>query len=161
MRLYQLVYKVVKIGLALFGVFLISGCGNLQPSSSLISVSIISAEGSDTMEVSAGSTAREVLAIAGIEIDSLDRSDPPLYSVLQDGDTVTFVRVEEEYVVEQTVIAYDTQVLRNESLAEGERRLIQPGQNGLQENTYRILIEDGVEVSRYAFEYSGGDPGSG
>ncbi|MBN2043968.1 MAG: G5 domain-containing protein [Anaerolineales bacterium] len=129
-------------------VFFVSGCSSLQPGSALISVTVVTAEGSQTVEVSAGSTAREVLEGAGLIIDSLDRSDPPLYSVLQDGDTVHFVRVEEEYLVEQTVIAYDTQVLRNESLSEGERRLIQPGQNGLQENTYRILIEDGDEVSR-------------
>ncbi|MEJ2757472.1 MAG: G5 domain-containing protein, partial [Anaerolineales bacterium] len=30
----------------------------------------------------------------------------------------------------------------------GEQRLIQPGQNGLQETTYRVLYEDGVETSR-------------
>ncbi len=82
-----------------------------------------------------------MLEQAGIEITTLDRSDPPLYSVLQEGDTISFVRVEEEYVVEQSVIAYDTQVLRNESLAEGERRLIQPGQNGVQENTYRSCMK--------------------
>ena len=148
MKLYQLVFKVARNSILLLGVFFFSGCGSFQPGAALISVTIVTAEGMQTAEVTAGSSAREVLESAGISIDSLDRSDPPLYSVLQDGDTVQFVRIEEEYMVEQTVIAYDTQVLRNESLEEGERRLIQPGVNGVQENTYRILIEDGVEVSR-------------
>ncbi len=148
MRLYQLAFKVARIGLLFLALPLISGCGNLQPNPKTINISISTADGSQSVAIAAGSTAREVLEQAGIEITTLDRSDPPLYSVLQEGDTISFVRVEEEYVVEQSVIAYDTQVLRNESLAEGERRLIQPGQNGVQENTYRILYEDGIEVSR-------------
>ena len=54
----------------------------------------------------------------------------------------------EEFEVEESVIAYETQTLRNESLAEGERRLVQPGVNGTMETTYRIVYENGVEVSR-------------
>ena len=68
--------------------------------------------------------------------------------MLQDGDSVVLVRVAEEYIVEQSVVAYQTQVLRNESMQEGEQRLIQPGINGLQETTYRLIYEDGIEVSR-------------
>jgi len=148
MRLYQLVKQAVYIWLLVFGVFLLSACGSIQPGSSEITITLNFDGGSEEISAPAGSTAREVLERAGIEVDSLDKSDPPLYSVLQDGDSLNFIRVEEQYVVEQSVIPFDTQVLRNESLAEGERRLIQPGQNGLSENTFRILIEDGVEVSR-------------
>ena len=71
-----------------------------------------------------------------------------MYTILQAGDKVTLTRVVEEYIVEQNVIPYETQILRNESLAEGEQRLIQPGQNGMQEITYRVLYEEGVEVNR-------------
>jgi hypothetical protein len=109
---------------------------------------VTSGDNSQTLELAAGSTSRDALEQAGIEIDSLDRSDPPLYSVLQDGDTITFLQVDEEYIVEEKVIPYETQTLRNESLEEGEQRLIQPGQNGLEEVTYRVLYEDGIETSR-------------
>ncbi len=57
------------------------------------------------------------------------------------------IRVEEEFSVEQVVIPFEQQILRNESLPEGEQRLIQPGVNGLQEITNRRVFEDGVEVS--------------
>ncbi|HMK07548.1 MAG TPA: G5 domain-containing protein, partial [Anaerolineales bacterium] len=44
--------------------------------------------------------------------------------------------------------AFPQQTLRNEALPEGETRLLQAGENGLQEITYRIVTEEGVEVSR-------------
>ena len=148
MRLYQLASHLGRICILAFSILILTGCGSLQPSTSEINVQVQYEGNLEQFTVAAGSTAREVLEYAGIEIDSLDKSTPPLYSVLQDGDVVNFVRVDEEYTVEQSVIPYDTQLLRNESLPEGERRLIQPGQNGVQENTFRILYEDGVEVSR-------------
>jgi len=113
-----------------------------------LSITIVADNNSIQLEVEAGTSVREALEISGIAVDTLDKSDPPLYTVLQDGDEIKLTRVIEEYAVEQNVIPYDTQVLRNESLEEGEKRLIQPGQNGMQETTYRILFEDGVEVSR-------------
>lgn len=148
MKLYQLRRLLPKIRMFLLLSFLLAGCGSLAGSVSTIHVSVVSGESAQTLEVLAGSTSRDALEQAGIEIDSLDRSDPPLYSVLQDGDTITFIQVEEEYIVEDRVVPYETQTLRNESLEEGEQRLIQPGQNGLEEVTYRVLYENGVETSK-------------
>ena len=149
MKLYQLGRKAFAIGFLTILAFMMAGCGQIQPAPSSVFHVTITAQGEmQTIEIPAGTTAREALAQAGIEISSLDKSNPPLYTVLQEGDNVVFIKVEEEYSVEEDVIPYDTQQLRNESLAEGERRLIQPGENGLIEKTYRILFEDGVEVSR-------------
>ena len=39
-------------------------------------------------------------------------------------------------------------MVRNESLPEGETRLVQAGANGKQELTYRRILEDNVEISR-------------
>nr|NIV11385.1 hypothetical protein [Fodinibius sp.] len=149
MRLYQLAKKVVSI-LGYIGlILLVAGCGPIKPSStSAIEISIVADEDEQNLSIPAGATAREAIEQAGLELNTLDKSDPPLYTILQDGDVVVLTRVEEEYIVEQSVIPYDTQVLRNESLPEGEERLIQPGQNGVQEITYRILYEDGIEMSK-------------
>ncbi len=43
---------------------------------------------------------------------------------------------------------FERQVVRNESLPEGQQRLVQAGVNGQQEVTYRSILEDGVETSR-------------
>lgn len=101
-----------------------------------------------TVRVPAGSTARQALESAGLTLGLLDTSEPALFTVLQSGDTVRLTRVTEEFIIDEAQLAYETQTLRNESLPEGERRLIQPGVNGIIENTYRIVHEDGVEVSR-------------
>lgn len=100
------------------------------------------------VQLPAGSTVQNVLDQVGITLSDLDRVEPPLYTVLSEGDAVVVVRVTEEFEIEQVIIPFERQVLRNETLPEGESRLSQPGANGLQENTYRRLFEDGIEVSR-------------
>jgi hypothetical protein len=109
----------------------------------------VTADG-ETREVSlaAGSTVLQAYQEAEIAVGNLDRSNPPLYTVLKDGDSVTLIRVEEKFETEQQVIPFERQVVRNESLPEGETRLVQAGINGLQELTYRIVLEDGEEISR-------------
>ena len=148
MRLYQLAKKAVRFFIFLGAGLVLIGCSPVRSSSSQIAITIeLDGEVQELM-ISAGATAREAFEQAGIELNTLDKSDPPMYTILQADDKVTLTRVQEEYIVEQNVLPYETQILRNESLAEGEQRLIQPGQNGVQEITYRVLYEDGVEANR-------------
>jgi uncharacterized protein YabE (DUF348 family) len=78
---------------------------------------------------------------------SLDKSKPPAYAILNDGDSIRLIRVEEEFRTEIRTIPFDRQLLRNESLPEGEERLVQAGVNGQEELTYRAISEDGVQTS--------------
>ncbi|GAB1472403.1 hypothetical protein MASR2M66_32810 [Chloroflexota bacterium] len=98
--------------------------------------------------VPAGVTVSQALENAGIKLGSLDKTEPPLYTVISDGDSITLTRVEEKFKTEETVIAFERQVVRNETLPEGETRLVQAGVNGLEEVTYRHILEDGVEISK-------------
>ncbi|MBN1230397.1 MAG: G5 domain-containing protein [Anaerolineales bacterium] len=100
------------------------------------------------VSVPPGSTVRQALETAGIVVTELDKSTPTFSTGLSDGDDIIIVRVTEEYSVEEAVIPFETQMVRNESLPEGEQRLIQPGENGVREITTRVLYEDGKEVSR-------------
>lgn len=139
----------LTIWLALFLIsFLLVSCGAPQIAQKDISVTLVADGNSQQIKVPVGSTAGQALEAAGVKVELLDRSEPPLYTVLAEGDQVTLTRVVEEFEVEESVIPYETQTLRNESLAEGERRLVQPGVNGTLETTYRIVYENGVEVSR-------------
>ena len=79
---------------------------------------------------------------------NLDRTEPPLYSVLSKGINITLTRVKEDFETEEQVIPFDRQVVRNESIPEGETRLVQAGSNGKQELTYRIVLENETEISR-------------
>jgi hypothetical protein len=68
--------------------------------------------------------------------------------VVNNGDAITLTRVEEVFETEEQIIPFEKQVVRNESLPEGETRLVQAGSNGLKELTYRIVLEDKQEISR-------------
>lgn len=98
--------------------------------------------------VQTGSTVSQALEEAGFEVGSLDETEPPLYTVIGDGETIKLIRVEELFETEEVVIPFERQVARNETLPEGETRLVQAGENGLEEVTYRRILEDGVEVSK-------------
>jgi hypothetical protein len=128
----------------------LAGCTSPQIAQRDIGVTIIADGHTQQLKVPVGSTASDALEKAGITVNLLDRSEPPLYTVLAEGDEIHLTRVVEEFEVEESIIPYETQTLRNESLPEGEQRLVQPGVNGTMETTYRIVYEDGMEVSRSA-----------
>jgi hypothetical protein len=127
--------------------FVITSCGAPNVQQGEIQIILIIDGSAQSASVPAGSTAGQAFSAVGVELDLLDRSEPPLYSVLTAGSEVQLIRVREELEIEQVVIPYNTKTLPNESLPEGERRLVQEGVNGVQEVTYRRVFEDGVEIS--------------
>ncbi len=140
--------KTIRYGLSGFLLaVLLAACTAPRVTQSEIELRIIVDGGTQAVHAPAGSTVGEVLTAAKITLNPTDRSDPPLYTVATNGAEVRVIRVEEELLIDQVVIPYEQQILRNESLPQGERRLVQPGVNGLQEITTRRVFEDGVEVS--------------
>jgi hypothetical protein len=100
------------------------------------------------VDVPSGSTVSQALQTAGITVGNLDKTEPPFYVVLSENDLITLTRVEEKFDIEQVVIPFERQVVRNETLPEGETRLVQAGTNGLSEITTRRILENGIEVSK-------------
>ena len=139
----------VRFFLILFGIgaAIVAGCTAPQVTEGLITVSITADGEKLTVGIPAGSTVDSALRAGGIILGSLDKTDPPLYTVLDDGSQINVVRVEEEFVIEQEVIPFESQVVRNESLPEGQEYWLQLGETGLREITIRRLFEDGEEVS--------------
>ena len=142
MRLYHL--KPLAI-LLMF--VLLAGCAAPEVTQGVIDVSISADGQTGQIQIAPGSTVETALETAGLTLDTLDRAVPPMYTVLTDGGLVSIIRVTEEFSVEEITIPFDNQIVKNESLPEGETRLIQPGVNGLQEITSRMVFEDGAEVS--------------
>jgi len=124
-----------------------TGCQLSATERNLITVRIDTDGHEQTVSVPAGSTVGKALQVAGVNAGSLDRSEPPAYVVVEDGDLIRLVRVEERFRTEIRTIPFDRQVLRNESLPEGEERLVQAGVNGQEELTYRAILENGVQTS--------------
>ena len=132
--------------LILLAAFL-AGCRSPQFGESLAVT--IRADGAATpLEVQAGTTVTQALQTAGILVGNLDTVEPPLYTVLNEGDQIRITRVTETFITEEVEIAFERQMVRSEAVAKGETRLLQPGENGRQELTWRILSEDGTETSR-------------
>lgn len=131
---------------------LLMGCASPQVTGKDITISISADGTSSNITVPSGTTVTQALQTAGITAADLDKVDPPLYTVLANGDAITITRVEEVFETEEQIIPFERQVVRNESLPEGETRLVQAGVNGKQELTYRRILEDNVEISRSVVE---------
>lgn len=128
--------------------FGLTSCRSPQLTSTEVTITITADRVSRQIALPAGSTVAQALQEAGVTAGSLDRIEPPLYTVLNEGDSIEVIRVEEIFETEEQIIPFDKQVVRNESLPEGETRLVQAGVNGLQEITYRRVVENGTEKSR-------------
>ena len=132
----------------LLAVSTLTACRSPQVTGEDITIRIIADGESRDVTLAAGSTVSQAFQTADITVGNLDKSEPPLYTVLNGGDSVTLIRVEEKFETEEQIIPFERQVVRNESLPDGETRLVQAGVNGLQEITYRIVLEDNEEISR-------------
>jgi resuscitation-promoting factor RpfB len=95
-----------------------------------------------------GLTVREAVAKAGVAVGELDRLSPPPYTLISNGVNVVLTRVSESFDVEQVSLPYTSQTVRNEALPAGDQRLLQVGQAGAEEVTYRTVLENGIQVSR-------------
>jgi hypothetical protein len=126
----------------------LAACAGPQVTAADLSLQVDADGATTTYTVASGSTVQQALASAGVHLGELDRVDPPVFTVLTQDAVVRISRIVERFEVETGTIPFERQTIRNEALPEGETRLLQPGVNGAQETTYRILEEEGVELSR-------------
>lgn len=135
-----------RLALGAFLVMLgLASCGEPAP----IFVSLIADGREQNLEIKAEAlTVRDLLDHFDITLDSRDRVEPDLYVELVNGMQVRVVRVVDTFESEREVVPFSHQTMRSESVPEGERRLLQLGANGELEITYRVTLEDGVEVAR-------------
>ena len=126
---------------------LLAGCLSPKLLRGEIQITVNADGESSPIQLPAGSNVEEALNLETIEFTESDRISPPLYTLLEEGDEIDILRVNEVFETEEKIIPFERQVVRNESLPEGETRLIQLGQNGLEEITYRSVYEDGIEIS--------------
>ena len=139
-----------KSGLILGLFWICVSCTSPESTQTLISVNI-RADGEDiTLQIKPGSTVAQALSATELTLGELDRVEPPVYTVLNDGIEIRVIRVREEFEVEEHVLPFIQQTVRNESLASDKELLIQAGENGLQEIIYRLVYEDDVLVNRSA-----------
>jgi hypothetical protein len=141
--------KIAASALAAVAAALVLGaCVGPQATAGAVSV-VVAADGTETRaSVPSGSTVVQAIEAAGVALGELDRLHPPAYTLVTDGTRIEVTRLEEAFEVEQVTLPFPQQTIRNEALPEGETRLLQAGENGMQEVTYRVVTEEGVEISR-------------
>jgi len=134
--------------LTLVVLFALSSCAGPQVTASDIEVHVQADGERLSVVVPHGSTVQQTLALAGVTLGELDRVQPAAYAIVAADTLIQVTRITERFEIETAILPFERQTIRNESLPEGETRLLQPGQNGMQETTYRIVLEEGVEISR-------------
>jgi len=81
-----------------------AGCRSPELGQEQINVWVVADGKTQQVQVQAGSTAGQALEAAGLDVSNLDKSDPPAYTVLSDGDEIRLTRVREEFVTEEVTI---------------------------------------------------------
>jgi uncharacterized protein YabE (DUF348 family) len=84
-----------------------------------------------------------------VKPDSNDRLEgAELDDGISSGMELRIVRVTEQVVGETESIPYAVQRKANKRMDEGAEKVIQPGKEGMLEKLYKVVIEDGREVSK-------------
>lgn len=142
---------------------LLTACASAPAAQASLTVRIQVDGNTLEQEIPAGSTVEQALQAAGITLGPLDEVEPPGYTLLgtsgeahvagegaapAEGELIRVSRVVEEFTVEEASIPFERQILQTEALPAGQQRLAQSGEDGVQEITYRRILEEGVEVAR-------------
>mgnify|MGYP005843740741 CR=1 FL=1 len=135
--------------LLLVAILLLGACSS-QPETQAIRVSLVADGRERTFAYELPVTVGEFLRDpkVSVELNELDRVNPPTFTQISDGMRVTVVRVTEKTECEQSDIPYRQSTLLNEGLQPGEQRIGQAGQNGTLEVCYRVKFDDGVQADR-------------
>lgn len=112
-----------------------------------IDLSINDAGKVSTLKVNKNTTIEDALSTGGIKLNALDKVSPSQSTIITTPITITITRVTEEYSVEESILPFEQQTIKNESLQQGQKVLIQPGVNGKTQTIYRVVYENGIKVS--------------
>ncbi len=93
-------------------------------------------------------TVGDVLVEADITLGPEDWVAPAEPTIVREGMIIRVVRVETRTELERSQLPFDRRTVRDPSIPRGDTRLLEPGRTGLEELTYQITSEDGVDVDR-------------
>ncbi len=132
---------------------LLAACSTVLPpraptAPGVVTVTILADGQTRAVSLQSGLTVREALAQSGLALGELDRLSPPPFTLISDSLVITLTRITEAFETEEAVLPFASDIVKSDTLPEGQRRLLQPGANGKEAITYRNVFEDGVQVSR-------------
>lgn len=94
-------------------------------------------------------TVKEALAEAGVELDQHDIVRPRRKAVIEDGDTIVYtdIDVKKRRVDDEKFSVPGTEV-DDDSMIEGERKVVTEGVPGVRDVTYKVTVRNGEVVRR-------------
>jgi resuscitation-promoting factor RpfB len=105
-------------------------------------------DGKSVQVQSSAETVGQALATAGLSLQNNDFSIPAEDQPIPTTRSVQVVRVNEEIVLEQKPIPFETETVSSDQVDVDQRQILQPGQPGLEVSRVRVRYENGNEVSR-------------
>ncbi len=109
---------------------------------------LVTADGRTTHTRTRGKTVGGTLMDLGITVAGADRVVPELDQPIVDQQEIRVVRRTDVTLVERRPIPYESIMVPDDNLELDQQRLAQVGANGEYRKRWRVLYEDGVEVSR-------------
>ncbi|NLF00880.1 MAG: DUF348 domain-containing protein [Anaerolineales bacterium] len=137
---------MARWGLLLSLLALLIGC---TPSPDECCTVTLIADGATRSVFTGALTVRDVLAEAGVTLDADDRVSPVEPTLVEDGMAIRVVRVDVRLETERREVPFERRTVRDATVPEGQTRLLEPGVVGVEELTYRITVEDGMQVERH------------
>jgi uncharacterized protein YabE (DUF348 family) len=113
-----------------------------------VPVSIL-ADGTEYPMMTYRDTVAELLADSGVKPEGLDRLvGVKPEDAIRENMSIRIVRVDEEVVSEKEPIPFQKVKRENGRLDTGVERVVKKGQDGVREKQYKVVTEDGKEVSK-------------
>lgn len=95
---------------------------------------------------SAGKTIGDVLSAGNIVLGDNDEVEPALDSPAVSDTVIDVHRVTIQEEIRETELAYSVEKKKDSTIVSGDNLIVQPGQNGLRKDTYRVTYRDGKVV---------------
>ena len=112
----------------------------------------VTEKGITTDHIATRRTVGEILNELGYNAKKTDKTTPAYTAKVSEFDEITLIRTAEKVINVTEEIPYESTERENKSLQTGKRKVVQKGAPGEKTVSYKILFEDGVEVSREALE---------
>ncbi|MGL5314001.1 MAG: 3D domain-containing protein [Peptostreptococcaceae bacterium] len=105
-------------------------------------------EGKETKVSTFKKTVKDLLIENNIEYDSDDKITPGLNSKIIDYMDIAVVKVDIENRTEKVTVPFETTLIEDKELLKGKTEIEQEGIEGVKENTYQLIYEDGELVEK-------------
>jgi resuscitation-promoting factor RpfB len=109
---------------------------------------LVTADGRTTHTRTRGKTVGGTLMDLGILVTDNDRVTPPLGQPVVEQQQIRVVRIAHVTLVDRKPIPYESVLVPDDNLEIDTQRLAQAGVNGEYRKRFKVIMEDGTEISR-------------